>query len=95
MYRIILALGLVLGPAAAANAWDYYAAIAYSPSTGTTGYSFGCSSQESAEAMALQYCNTSDARIAVWARKRLLRVGKGQRPRLLLRMGKHEEPGGA
>ena len=47
MYRIIATLGILMASTSAANALDYYAAIAFSPTTGNTGWSYGYSSQES------------------------------------------------
>ena len=46
----------------------YYAAIAYSPSTGQYGYSYAQPSRESANSVALSRCNASDARIMTWCR---------------------------
>ncbi len=80
MYRTILALALVIGPATLANAWDRYAAIAYSPSTGCIGWSYGESCPEYAKARALEYCNASDARIAVWVRNGYCALAKGNGP---------------
>jgi hypothetical protein len=80
MYRTIVVLGISMASTATANAWDYYAAIAYSPSTGNTGWSYGYSSQDSAQAMALQKCNASDARIAVCVRNGYCALAKGNGP---------------
>ena len=80
MYRIIATLGILMASTSAANALDYYAAIAFSPTTGNTGWSYGYSSQESAQAMALQKCNASDARIAVSVRNGYCALAKGNGP---------------
>lgn len=47
---------------------DYFAAIAYSRSTGTYGYSFGKYSQADAEREALNNCDTADREIIGWVR---------------------------
>jgi Domain of unknown function (DUF4189) len=66
---VALSAALVATPAqASANASEKYAAIAFSQSTGLTGYSYNCSSQAEAETLALSYCNASDARIIVWVK---------------------------
>ena len=46
--------------------WAAYAAIAYSPSTGSFGYSYECDSQYQAERIAISKCSGSDARVEVW-----------------------------
>lgn len=43
-----------------------YGAIAYSPSTGTYGYSHNYRSRRSAEQAALGYCDADDARVVAW-----------------------------
>ncbi len=91
MYRAILALGLVMGSTAAANAWDYYAAIAYSPSTGNTGWSYGYLCQESAQAVALQRCNAADAQIAVWVRNGYCALAQGNDPGYFYGWGSTQE----
>lgn len=48
------------------NNGDTYAAIAYSPSTGTHGYSYNYGSRSSAESAALRNCKAADARIVTW-----------------------------
>jgi hypothetical protein len=45
---------------------DTYAAIAYSPSTGSYGYAYNCDSRGEAERLALKHCKARDARIATW-----------------------------
>ena len=45
---------------------DHYAAIAYSPATGSYGYSYGCATSSRAEAIALGHCKGEDARIVCW-----------------------------
>lgn len=47
---------------------DEFAAIAYSPSTGSYGYAYGWESQDSAEVDALSRCDGYDARAVVWVR---------------------------
>jgi len=57
-------------PAVAQSSLDenWYAALAYSDSTRSWGYSYGYASQEEAEKEAIRRCNASDARVLTWAR---------------------------
>ena len=50
------------------HSYDRYAAIAYSPSTGKYGYSFGSGSRCCAEQTAMRHCPMEDARIVAWSR---------------------------
>ncbi|MGO9121500.1 MAG: DUF4189 domain-containing protein [Desulfomonilaceae bacterium] len=50
----------------AANAQDYYGAIAFSKSTGQSGYSYDYSSRDDAEQAALNNCGENDCEIQVW-----------------------------
>jgi hypothetical protein len=55
--------------ASAGAAWaDKYAAIAYSQSTGSIGYSYNCGSLAEAKQLALQNCDGEDADVVSWAR---------------------------
>ena len=77
MYRrsivALLVAVLTLSPALVNHAQAqtfayYYAAIAYSPSTGQYGYSYAQPSLDAASSVALSRCNASDARIMTWSR---------------------------
>ena len=48
------------------NSRQSFGAIAYSPSTGETGYSFGFSSRAASEQRAKRECGQSDCQIAAW-----------------------------
>jgi serine/threonine-protein kinase len=48
---------------------DSFAAIAYSPATGTYGLAYNYSSRESAEKAALEDCGEQDAQITCWVKK--------------------------
>src|SRR5579862_6346578 len=71
---LLVALGSVglLGSTSQAKAdvivfdGDTYAAIAYSPSTGSYGYAYNYGSRGSAETAALRNCKAPDARIVTW-----------------------------
>jgi hypothetical protein len=58
---LIIAVALGLGPALQA-AGDRYAAIAYSPSTGRSGYGNGYPSKSQAIARAIRECRSRDVR---------------------------------
>ncbi len=60
---------------------DLYAAIAYSRSTGNSGYAFNFATRAGAEARALERCGASDCSIYVWVRNGCcaLAVGDGNR----------------
>ena len=63
----VIWIGLVLVfLSGAANAQDYYGAIAFSKSTGQTGYSYDYSSRGGAEQAALNKCGENDCEIQVW-----------------------------
>ena len=47
---------------------DYYAAIAYSSSTGGYGYSYGYTSLSAAQNEAVRRCATADAQVVAWSR---------------------------
>jgi hypothetical protein len=60
-------IGLVLVfMSGAANAQDYYGAIAFSDSTGKTGYSYNYQSRSDAEQAALNNCAKNDCEIKTW-----------------------------
>ena len=60
-------IAVVLLLTSAPSVWaDFFAAIAYSPSTGRYGYATGCDSQGQAERRALRACATDDAEIEIW-----------------------------
>jgi serine/threonine-protein kinase len=69
---VALTAALIATPAQAGQASSStsgkFAAIAFSQSTGQTGYSYNCGSRAEAETLALSYCNASDARIIVWVK---------------------------
>jgi hypothetical protein len=67
--------GFLVTPSAlcsGANSWaddsEYHAAIAYSKSTGLSGYSYGYSSRTAAENAAVEACNARDAVVLTWTR---------------------------
>jgi serine/threonine-protein kinase len=62
----VVAVFALLGSVPAARANDYFGAIAYSPSTGQYGYTFGRDCQANAEIGALQNCIGADRRVVVW-----------------------------
>ena len=73
MYPVIRGLAVLvalLASAGAAQARDYYGAIAYSPSTGAYGYSYDHPSRADAEARALAECGNraSDCQLPLWFR---------------------------
>jgi hypothetical protein len=55
-------------PAAQANGYDTYAAIAYSEATGRVGHASGHQSRRDAEGEAVRNCGTFDAKVVVWVR---------------------------
>jgi serine/threonine-protein kinase len=59
---IIVGLGLALGPALHAAPGDVYAAVAFSPSSGTWGYGNGYSTKSEAIARARRECGHRDAK---------------------------------
>jgi hypothetical protein len=59
---VVVAAALLAPTAALADA----GAIAYSPSTGHSGYAYGWSCREEAEAAALRYCGDGDCTVVVW-----------------------------
>ena len=68
---VLSALALALTPSTAPAEEVYidgtkYAAIAYSPKTGTSGYAWNCWTREEAERTALEQCNEPDAKVMVW-----------------------------
>ncbi len=68
-----LALSVVFATSAFAQSLDVdsssYAAIAYSPETGSYGYSYSFHSRASAERAALDHCDASDAQIVCWVNR--------------------------
>jgi serine/threonine-protein kinase len=65
-WAVTLVAVIVLGGTAQAARADYFGAIAYSPSTGCYGYSFGQDCVPTAENVALQNCNGPDRQVVVW-----------------------------
>jgi serine/threonine-protein kinase len=59
-------VAVALFSTAAAVRADEYAAIAYSPSTGSYGYWYGAKCRADAETGAMNNCNGSDRRVVVW-----------------------------
>jgi len=59
---LVAALLLLTTLTAQAAEWG---SIAYSPSTGATGYSYNYDTRSTAGAWAMSYCNKSDCRVAV------------------------------
>lgn len=74
---VALALVLAFAQTSEAQSGDRYAAVAWSPSTGRYGYSYNCRTYELARAMALEYCNASDARIVIWTRNGYIAIARG------------------
>jgi hypothetical protein len=68
---VVLLLGL-----AGRSAADY-AAIAYSKSTGTYGYSYGFGTLAGAKAEALAHCDADDARIVAWVQNGYVSLALG------------------
>ena len=67
MFRTILAGTIVIAAlATASTAAADYAAIAYSKSTKSYGYSYNYGSRDAAEAAALNRCDGYDKKIVVW-----------------------------
>ena len=82
MKRILASLAVLTllagaGPALA----DTYGAIAYSPSSGATGWSYAYNSRGDAETVARRNCDDSanDCRIAIWFRNGCGAVAVGYR----------------
>lgn len=65
---LILLWTLCVCVAVADDDGDYYAAIAYSQSTGRYGYAYGSDTRADAEERARHECDESDARVVTWAR---------------------------
>lgn len=67
MRAVLVLMVLVMAPAAA-FAQDYFGAIAYSPSTGSQGWSYDHNSRDAAETRALSECrkHANDCRALVW-----------------------------
>jgi hypothetical protein len=61
----LVALAVLLGTVQAARADAAFGAIAYSPTTGYYGYSYGRDCLANAESAALQNCNGLDRRVVV------------------------------
>jgi len=59
---------------------DRYGAIAYSPSTGTYGYSYSRYSQTDAEREALQQCDADDRKVIGWMRNAYGALAVGDTP---------------
>ena len=64
---VIVGCALFLGGSAQAGPNDRYAAVAYSPSTGSYGYGNGYTTKSAAIARARRECGEPDA-VAKWAR---------------------------
>jgi serine/threonine-protein kinase len=62
----LVAVVVLAGTTQAARADDYFGAIAYSPSTGYFGYSFGQDCEATAQNVALQNCCGQDRQVVVW-----------------------------
>jgi serine/threonine-protein kinase len=62
----LVAVLALFGTAQAARADASFGAIAYSPSTGSYGYTFGRNCAADAEIGALQNCNGRDRRVVAW-----------------------------
>jgi hypothetical protein len=76
---ILVAVAVVLSTTGAAWA-DEYAAIAYSPSTGSIGYSYNCRSLLQAKNWALEKCQGDDATVVSWARNGYCALALGDTP---------------
>src|SRR4051812_19540565 len=64
--RWAIAAVALCGVTQAAWADEYYGAIAYSPSTGSYGFSYGKDCQATAENVALSSCRGRDRQVVVW-----------------------------
>ncbi|MBW6422618.1 DUF4189 domain-containing protein [Rhizobium sp. XQZ8] len=64
--------------AGGAMAADSFGAIAYSPATGATGWSYDHNSRRSAERTAQNNCNANDCEIAIWFKNGCGAVAVGQ-----------------
>jgi hypothetical protein len=73
---VVIALGGI--PVAQADA--YYAAAAFSQSTGTAGYSYNCRSKAQAKRMALKNCDADDAEIVGWVKNGYCALAVGKDP---------------
>jgi hypothetical protein len=62
----VVAVIALCGSTQAARANGSFGAIAYAPSTGCYGYSYGKDCQAAAANVALQNCNGPDRRVVVW-----------------------------
>jgi serine/threonine-protein kinase len=62
----LVAAIVVCGTTQVAHADDDFGAIAYSPSTGYYGYSYGKDCEATAENVALRNCNGPDRQVVVW-----------------------------
>lgn len=83
---LLMVLGVLLGVGVASASAANYGAIAYSPRSGSVGYSYNFSTQSGAIRAAMRRCNHKTCRTYVWFRnacgavadsKRLRRVGFG------------------
>jgi serine/threonine-protein kinase len=73
---VAVALAWMASPAQCAAA-DYYAAIAFSPSTGACGYSYGFTSLTAAKNRAVEECEGADAVVVGWARNAYVALALG------------------
>jgi serine/threonine-protein kinase len=62
----LVALAALFTTVNAAHAAEYFGAIAYSPSTGHYGFSYGKDCVANADIVALQNCIGADRRVVVW-----------------------------
>jgi hypothetical protein len=74
-----LSLALVALLTLAGRSSADFAAIAYSPSTGAYGYSYGFASLAGARAEALAHCRGDDARVVVWVENGYAALALGDR----------------
>jgi len=73
-------LGTLAATPAQSATPDRYAAIAYSPATGSIGYAAGHYSLAEAQAAALYQCNAFDAKVVVWVRNGHAALALGDSP---------------
>jgi hypothetical protein len=76
--KTLAALIVVAGCSFATSAFaNQFAAIAYSQSTGVSGYAYGYQCLAEAESTALSYCGAEDAEVLVWSQNQSCALAVG------------------
>src|SRR5438552_18761583 len=75
--KALLALAFSITGLAGQPCADQFAAIAYSPTTGATGWSYGYSDLGDAQIAATSNCNLADAVVLTWSRNSWCALAKG------------------